>query len=145
MFRTLMTLLDGVDYTELQSRARKAYEDYLKPFVDFGSSFEEEGDSYVMVLNVPQTTTGENVEVEYDDNDNCLSVSVTYENDNVTYSRTVRETLPSNADVETLSARVVNGVLSVVVDKLPEPEPEMEAEEICSDPTYVEIKRKKKE
>jgi HSP20 family molecular chaperone IbpA len=52
----------------------------------------------------------------------------------------VRETLPSNADVDTLTARVDSGVLTIVVDKLPVTE---EVEEVVEEePTIVSIRRK---
>jgi HSP20 family molecular chaperone IbpA len=55
----------------------------------------------------------------------------------------VSESLPSNADPDTLSATVVNGVFTLVVDKLPEPEPEPEpVEEAKADSIVVEVKRK---
>lgn len=141
MLRTLMTLLNDAD---LQCRARKAFDEVLKPFVDFGSSFEEEGDSYLLTLNVPDAVKGENVNVEYDEDENTLTVETTYETKNSTFIRRVTETLPLDANVETLSARVDNGVLTVLVDKMPEPEPEDEPVTDSVDPTYVEIKRKRK-
>lgn len=149
MFRTLLTLFNDADF---QSRAREVFDElngFVEPYVDNFStfvddvpSFVSEGDSYVLVLRVPDGLNGENIDVEIDEEENTLTVKTSYESKKVKYSREYLETLPSDADLDTLSARVSNGVLSVVVDKLPEPETEPETDAV--DPTYVEIKRKKK-
>ena len=108
MLRTLLALLND---TDLQCRVRKAYNEVVKPFINFGSSFE-----------------------------------VAYKTENSSFRRTFTETLPTDADLDTLTARVDNGVLTVTVDKLPEPapEPKSEPEANSVDPTHVEIKRKRK-
>ena len=55
------------------------------------------------------------------------------------------ETLPANADADTLAATVTNGVFTLVVDKLPEPVKEEAPEEAAPiDPIVVPIKRKNK-
>ena len=143
MLRTLLTLLNDAD---LQYRARKAYNEVVKPFINFGSSFEEEENSYILVDNLPDGFTGENVNVEVDEDENTITVDVAYKTENSSFRRTFTETLPTDADLDTLTARVDNGVLTVVVDKLPEPEPEPESkpETNSVDPTHVEIKRKRK-
>lgn len=143
MLRTLLTLLNDAD---LQCRARKAYNEVVKPFINFGSSFEEEGNSYILVDNLPDGFTGENVNVEVDEDENTITVDVAYKTENSSFRRTFTETLPTDADLGTLTARVDNSVLTVVVDKLPEPEPEPESkpETNSVDPTHVEIKRKRK-
>ena len=135
MLRTLLTLLNDAD---LQCRARKAYNEVVKPFINFGSSFEEEGNSYILVDNLPDGFTGENV--------NTITVEVAYKTENTSFRRTFTEVLPTDADLDTLTARVDNGVLTVVVDRRPEPvpEPEPEPEASSVDPTHVEIKRKRK-
>ena len=137
---------------DFQSRAREVlngldgfvepYVDDISTFVDDVPSFVSEGDSYVLVLRIPDGLNGNNVNVEVDEDENTLTVKTSYESEKVKYSREYLETLPSDADLDTLSARVSNGVLSVVVDKLPEPDTEPVTDAV--DPTFVEIKRKKK-
>ena len=143
MLRTLLTLLND---TDLQCRARKAYNEVVKPFINFGSSFEEEGNSYILVDNLPDGFTGENVNVEVDEDENTITVDVAYKTENSSFRRTFTETLPTDADLDTLTARVDNRVLTCVVDKVPEPEsePESKPETNSVDPTHVEIKRKRK-
>jgi HSP20 family molecular chaperone IbpA len=141
MLRTMLSLLSDKDF---QCRARKSLTDFVNQ-LNFNSAFELEDNTYVMVLNVPEATTGNDIDVEYDEETNTISVKYSFENGRVSFSNTVVETLPSNADVDTLTARVVNGVLTVTVDALPEPEPEEEIlEEEYVDPTIVSIKRKNK-
>lgn len=141
MFRTFLTLLSDAD---LQCRMRKAYDEVVKPFINFGSSFVEEGDSYILVDNLPDGLTGENVNVEVDEDENVITVEVAYKTENASFRKTFTEVLPTDADLDTLTARVDNGVLTIVVDRLPEPEPESEPVTDSVDPTYVEIKRKRK-
>ena len=137
----MLSLLSDKDF---QCRARKSLTDFVNQ-LNFNSAFELEDNTYVMVLNVPEATTGNDIDVEYDEETNTLSVKYSFENGRVSFSNTVVETLPSNADVDTLTARVVSGVLTVTVDALPEPEPEEEIlEEEYVDPTVVSIKRKNK-
>lgn len=137
----MLSLLSDKDF---QCRARKSLTDFVNQ-LNFNSAFELEDNTYVMVLNVPEATTGNDIDVEYDEETNTLSVKYSFENSRMSFSNTVVETLPSNADVDTLTARVVNGVLTVTVDALPEPEPEEEIlEEEYVDPTVVSIKRKNK-
>ena len=139
MFRTMLALLSDADF---QCRARKSFNDFVNQ-LNFNSAFEREGDTYVMVLNVPENATGNDVDVEYDEDTNVLSVRYAYESKHLNLSNTVSETLPEDADVETLTARVVNGVLTVTVDALPEPEVEEVVEEHV-DPTVVTVKRTRK-
>ena len=140
MFKTMLSLLSDRDF---QCRARKSLNDFINQ-LNFNSAFEREDDTYVMVLNVPSQTTGNDVDVEYDEDTNVLTVRYSFENGSVSFANTVSETLPEDADVDTLNARVVNGVLTVTVDALPEPEPEEEVLEEDVDPTVITVKRKKK-
>jgi hypothetical protein len=54
------------------------------------------------------------------------------------------EMLPCDADIDTMKATVVNGVFTIVVDKLPEVVEAVEPD-VPVDPIKVEIKRKRKE
>ena len=140
MIKTLLTLLRDEDF---QCRARKSLTDFAKQ-LNFNSAFEREGDTYVMVLNVPSQTVGSDIDVEYDEDNNTLSVSYSFNNKNVSFSNTVVETVPEDADTDTINARVVNGVLTVTMDVLPELEEELDEVDNV-DPTFVSVKRKTKE
>lgn len=144
MIRALLSLLENdslqARVMETAKRIRNAYSDFT---ADIAATFEEEGDSYVFVLNVPTDITSTNVNVEYDDETNMVTVEFSYVNGNCKTKMVVSESLPSNADPDTLSATVVNGVFTLVVDKLPEPAPEPEpVEEAKADSIVVEVKRK---
>ena len=141
MLRTLLSMLNDRDYL---SEVRETLSGLKQAYANTLSSFEEEGDSYVMVLNVPEGLTSSDVNVEYDDETNTVTIETNYERGSVVYSMKATETLPDDADVDTMAATVVNGVFTLVVDKLPEPV-EGETQEVAPiDPIVVPIKRKNK-
>ena len=141
MLRTLLSMLNDRDYL---SEVRETLSGLKQAYANTLSSFEEEGDSYVMVLNVPEGLTSSDVNVEYDDEANTVTVETNYERGSVVYSMKAIETLPADADVDTMAATVVNGVFTLVVDKLPEPVEEETPEVAPIDPVVVPIKRKNK-
>ena len=141
MLRTLLSMLNDRDYL---SEVRETLNGLKQAYANTLSSFEEEGDSYVMVLNVPEGLTSSDVNVEYDDEANTVTVETNYERGSVVYSMKAIETLPADADVDTMDATVVNGVFTLVVDKLPEPVEEETPEVAPIDPVVVPIKRKNK-
>jgi HSP20 family molecular chaperone IbpA len=110
---------------------------------NLNSTFEEEDNNYVYVLNVPESLSTNDVNVEYDDETRLVTVEITNKVGNSTYSMTNVEMLPINADPDTMSATVVNGVFTLIVDKMPEVEPEPEVEPYV-EPIKVTIKRKNK-
>ena len=142
MFRTLLSMLNDRDYL---SEVRESLCSLKQACADTLSSFEEEGDSYVMVLNVPEGLTSSDVNVEYDDEANTVTVETNYKRGSIAYSMKATETLPADADVDTMAATVANGVFTLVVNKLPEPVKEEAPEEAAPvDPIVVPIKRKNK-
>ena len=142
MFRTLLSMLNDRDYL---SEVRESLSSLKQACTDTLSSFEEEGDSYVMTLNVPEGLKSSDVNVEYDDETNTVTVETNYKRGSIAYSMKATETLPADADVDTMAATVTNGVFTLVVNKLPEPVKEEAPEEAAPvDPIVVPIKRKNK-
>ena len=142
MFRTLLSMLNDRDYL---SELRESLNSLKQACTDTLSTFEEEGDSYVMVLNVPEGLTSSDVNVEYDDEANTVTVETNYKRGSIAYSMKATETLPADADVDTMAATVTNGVVTLVVNKLHEPVKEEAPEEAAPvDPIVVPIKRKNK-
>ena len=142
MFRTLLSMLNDRDHL---SELRESLNSLKQACTDTLSGFEEEGDSYVMVLNVPEGLKSSDVNVEYDDEANTVTVETNYKRGSIAYSMKATETLPADADVNTMAATVANGVFTLVVDKLPEPVKEEAPEEAAPvDPIVVPIKRKNK-
>ena len=143
MFRTLLSLLDDESIrTRIVATANNLCKAYTDASANLDASFEEEGDNYVFVLNVPKDTTSADVNVEYDDETNAVSVEISREGEKYSTKMVYVETLPANADPDTLSATVTNGVFTLIVDKLPEP---VESEPVCEavvDPIVVAVKRK---
>lgn len=144
MFRTLLSMLNDeklrTRFAESTNGLCKAYSDVMN---NLNSTFEEEDNNYVYVLNVPESLTTNDVNVEYDDETRLVTVEITNKVGNSTYSMTNVEMLPINADPDTMSATVVNGVFTLIVDKMPEVEPEPEVEPYV-EPIKVTIKRKNK-
>ena len=141
MLRTLLSMLNDRDYL---SEVRETLSGLKQAYANTLSSFEEEGDSYVMVLNVPEGLTSSDVNVEYDDETNTVSIETEYKRGNLSYGMSLTETLPEDADPDTLSATVTSGVFTLIVDKKPEPVEVVEPEATV-DPVIVTIKRKRKE
>lgn len=142
MIRTLLSMLNDRDYL---SEIRESLSSLKQACTDTLSTFEEEGDSYAMVLNVPEGLTSSDVNVEYDDEANTVTVETNYKKGSIAYSMKATETLPADADVDTMAATVTNGVFTLVVNKLPEPVKEEAPEEAAPvDPIVVPIKRKNK-
>lgn len=143
MFRTLLSILDNPYYEDVFSR--KIYTSF--PFKNLSTSFEEEGDSYIKVINLPYGMKHNNINVEYDEDNKTLTVELTDSTEHSSYSSKFTETLPSDADVDTISARVDSNVLTIVIDKLPEPEVNEDCEEetnVATEPIIIDVKRKKK-
>ena len=142
MLRTLLSMLNDRDYL---SELRESLNSLKQACTDTPSTFEEEGDSYAMVLNLPEGLTSSDVNVEYDDEANTVTVETNYKRGSIAYSMKATETLPADADVDTMAATVTNGVFTLIVNKLPEPVKEEAPEEAAPvDPIVVPIKRKNK-
>lgn len=138
MFRTLLSMLkDESIRTQVMDATDSLRKAYSNVMYNLNSTFEEEDNNYVYVLNVPESLTTNDVNVEYDDETRLVTVEITNKVGNSTYSMTNVEMLPINADPDTMSATVVNGVFTLIVEKMPEVEPEV-------GPIKVTIKRKNK-
>jgi HSP20 family molecular chaperone IbpA len=144
MIRTLLSMLnDERLYARFAKTANGLREAYSNVMNNINSTFVEEDGNYVYSLNVPTELTSADVNVEYDDETKSVTVEIEHKHGNTSYKMTTYETLPSDANIDTMSATVVNGVFTIVVEKLPEPEPEAIVEPSV-DPIKVVIKKKNK-
>lgn len=144
MIRTLLSMLnDERIYARFAKTANGLREAYSNVMNNINSTFVEEDGNYVYSLNVPTELTSADVNVEYDDETKSVTVEIEHKHGNASYKMTTYETLPSDANIDTMSATVVNGVFTIVVEKLPEPEPEAITEPSV-DPIKVVIKKKNK-
>lgn len=100
-------------------------------------SFIKENGSYIMAVILPEGIKSENINIEYDDEENTLTVGFSYKERNVSYSKTATEIVPFDADINTLSARVDGKVLTIVVDIIEDAPFEL------GDSVDIEIKHKK--
>ena len=109
---------------------RKEFEDALNlvkemflPLTESNNKFELEypvngKPTYVLVLNVPQSVTNKNIDIEYDEAKNTIGISYSAKlGEASTTSMALEKPLPVDSNPETLSAVVVNGVLTVTVEQ----------------------------
>lgn len=138
MFNSLIQLLSD---SELENRLWGTLNRCLTPFSGLDSSFDKTEDGYNLVLDVAKDATASNVSVDFDDETHILTVAYNYKNVNSTTSTTIKETLPDDADEETLEATVADGKLTITVKRRVDPVCEDDA--TPQDPTVVPIRRKK--
>lgn len=79
---------------------------------------------YELVVPVADDATAKNVTVDFDDEDRLLTIKYSYKSKNCSTATMISETLPEDADAETLSASVSDGKLKVSADFLPKKEVE---------------------
>ena len=109
---------------------RKEFEDALNlvkemflPLTESNNKFELEypvngKPTYVLVLNVPQSVTNKNIDIEYDESKNTIGISYSAKlGEDSTTSMALEKSLPVDSNPETLSAVVINGVLTVTVEQ----------------------------
>ena len=109
---------------------RKEFEDALNlvkeiflPLTESNNQFELEypvngKPTYVLVLNVPQSVTNKNIDIEYDEAKNTIGISYSAKlGEASTTSMALEKPLPVDSNPETLSAVVVNSVLTVTVEQ----------------------------
>lgn len=108
-----------------------------------GCEFKEESGSYVLVVKTCDGVDNRHVEVEYNDNNNTVRITTNYSqtdsNGNYGYHGYIEKVLPKDADPDTLVANVVNGLVTIIVDKLPLPD----GSQPEKDTTSIKIKRLK--
>lgn len=108
----------------------KEFEDALNlvkemflPLTESNNEFELEDPvcgkpTYVLVLKVPQSVTNKNVDIEYDEEKNTIGISYSVKlGEDSSTSVALEKPLPVDSNPETLSAVVVNGVLTVTVEQ----------------------------
>jgi hypothetical protein len=103
------------------------------------SSFKlEEDNTFKATFYFFEKVTSENVNIELNEDENQLTISSNYESDGCKYSTSITETLPNNADYDTMKAVLIKGVLTITF--------ETKTETVNNDdePINLNIKRYKK-
>ena len=141
MLNSLLRLLDDSNLEQLENRLYAGLENLKKTFSPILSSLEDKEDHYELVLDVADNAKASNVNVEFDDETRELTVDYKYESKNYKNRATVTETLPEDADEDSIEATVENGKLEITILKKEElvEEPEEEV-----DDTVVKVNRKNK-
>ena len=137
--RNLLKLLGDLDVETLESRLNAGIERFKKTFGAYFTSFEDKEDHYELVMDVADDAKASNVTVDYDDDTRSLNIEYNYESKNFKSKSVVNETLPADADTDTIEAVVENGKLTITVEKLLDAEVP-EEEEV--DDRVVKINRK---
>lgn len=102
------------------------------------SSFKlEEDNTFKATFYLFEKVTSENVNIELNEDENQLTISSNYESNGTKYSISITETLPDNADYDTMKAVLFKEVLTITF--------ETKTETVNSDdePINLNIKRYK--
>lgn len=137
---SLTKALGGYDWSSLESHLYAGLDRLKKVFGAYFTSLEDEGDNYVLTLDVAEDAKASNVTVDYDDDTRELSVEYKYDGDNFSNRSFIKEVLPKDADEDDINATVEDGKLTIIIGKLVDVEyPEEEV-----DDTVVKVNRKNK-
>ena len=141
MISTLLKLLDNYDYSyQLNRRLNDGFKALNKAFETEFTALEDKEDHYELVLGVDKDAKASNVTVDYDDDTRELSIEYKYEREGYKSRSSITETLPKDADEDTIDAVVKDGKLSIIIAKK---EPEKVEEEVVDEET-VKVNRKNK-
>ena len=99
-----------------------AAEDLKTCVADGGFKFSEEKDLYVLTCPFMDNLTAKDVRVTYDNKDNVILISASKKTGTTRYSQSSLNTVPDDADCDTLDANLFDGVLTVTVKRVAKPE-----------------------
>lgn len=112
-------LLELLDNKELMSNVETALYGLNKlfsnEFVSY-NSFEDCGDHYELTIDTREGIDEDNINIEITD-DKILKVVVEKDDDNDYYKSVTKETLPADADADTMTANLNDDVIVIVVEK----------------------------
>ena len=139
MLNSLIRLLDDSNLNYLENRLSAGIDRFKKTFGACFTSLEDKDDHYELVLDVADDAKANDVTVDFDDETRELSVKYKYETKNFTTSSSIVETLPADADEDSIDATVEHGKLTILIEKKVVEEAE---EEEDVDDTVVRVNRK---
>ena len=112
-------LLELLDNKELMSNVETALYGLNKlfsnEFVSY-NSFEDCGDHYELTIDTREDIDEDNINIEITD-DKILKVVVEKDADNDYYKSVTKETLPADADADTMTANLNDDVIVIAVEK----------------------------
>ena len=141
MINSLLRLLGDYDFGYLENRLNDGLERLKKTFGAAFTSFDDMEDHYELVMDVADDAKASNVTVDYEDETRELTVEYKYETESFKNRSVFKETLPQDADPDTIEAIVEDGQLTITIEKLEEPEEEQVEEEEVDD-RVVKVNRK---
>lgn len=117
MLNSLIRLLDDSNLNYLENRLSAGIDRFKKAFGAYFSTIEDKEDHYELVLDVAADAKASNVTVDFDDDTRELSIEYKYETKNYSNSSSIVETLPYDADEDTIDATVEDGKLTILIQK----------------------------
>lgn len=117
MLNSLIRLLDDSNLNYFENRLSAGLDRFKKAFNAYFTSLEDKDDHYELVLEVAEDAKANNVQVDYDDETRELTVEYKYESKNYNSKSVITETLPFDADEDTIEATVEDGKLTITVGK----------------------------
>lgn len=138
MFNSLMRLLDDSSLWDYRNRIMRNMDNIFSDYGHKFSAFKDLDDHYELSIAVAKDAKASNVKVDFDDETGMLSVSYYYQKDGFKSSSMVEQTLPDDADAETIDAKLSNGELLITAKKVVK-----QAEEKADD-NSIKVNRTKK-
>lgn len=117
MLNSLIRLLDDSNLNYLENRLSGGIDRLKKAFGASFSTIEDKGDHYELVLDVAADAKASNVTVDFDDDTRELSIEYKYEAKNYSNISSIVETLPYDADEDSIEATVDDGKLTILIQK----------------------------
>lgn len=139
MLNSLIRLLDDSNLNYLENRLSAGIDRFKKAFGAYFTSLEDKEDHYELILDVAEDANAGNVTVDFDDETRELSIEYKYESENYKNASSIVETLPADADEDTIEASVEGGKLSISIGKKVVEEDDRKDE---GDNTVVRVNRK---
>ena len=117
MLNSLIRLLDDSNLNYLENRLSAGIDRFKKSFGAIFTSLEDKDDHYELALDVAEDAKASNVDIDYDDETRELTVEYKYESKNYNSKSVITETLPFDADEDTIEATIEDGKLTILIDK----------------------------
>ena len=117
MLNSLIRLLDDSNLNYLENRLSAGLDRFKKALGTSFSTIEDKEDHYELVLDVAADAKASNVTVDFDDDTRELSIEYKYEAKNYSNISSIVETLPFDADEDSIEATVDDGKLTILIQK----------------------------
>lgn len=97
-----------------------SFKQIMNDIESYSTFKKNEYGTYVANINIADNVSADMIDIQLNEKENTIKISYQYKTDNVQYTSSVCETLPVNADSNSLKAVLDNGVLVVTMDEVKE-------------------------